>query len=280
LYTDRTGHALLELWGLLELYSTIDTNVLETSSEGIEAGVFWDIGKTLVLAKCPLPIVLLDLDMIVWRPLQTSAPVQFFHWEELQEPWYPPLSKLAKPANYAFPSFDESIRPANTALLYIEDAGFRDLFVRESLAYAIGNNPSHPSPLSLAAFLFSGQRLFTLTGAKGPWAMEAFVPYVFRQEAVGEWIGSAQSEGDPLDPFLFQTGWPYMHLWSFKHELREDAAAATQFAEKLLSHVADVAPSLLAPLRAIWAAQSGNTAVNGQLTEDEKRILFGHDQSL
>jgi hypothetical protein len=278
LYTDQTGCALLDHWSLLDLWSDINTDVLDNPIQGIEPGVFWDFGKTLVLAECPLPVTLLDLDLIVWRPLQTSASVQFFHWEEIEEPWYPPLAKLPKSANYSFPVVDERVRPANTALLYIEDEDFRRRFVRESLAYATGNTPSHPSPPSLSAFLFSGQRLFSLIGASGPWTMAPFVPYVFRQEGAGEWIGPERIAGAPLDPFLFQTGWPYMHLWSFKHELREDATAASQFADKLLSHVAAVEPSLAARLAKIWAVQSQSMSGNAGLPKDEKRIIFGSDR--
>jgi hypothetical protein len=216
-------------------------------------------------------------DLIVWRPLQTSASVQFLHWEEIEEPWYPPLAKLAKSASYSFPVVDERVRPANTALLYIDDEGFRRRFVRESVAYAAGNRPSHPPPLSLSAFLFSGQRLFSLIGASGPWTLAPFIPYVFRQESAGEWTGPERMAGDPLDPFLFQTGWPFMHLWSFKHDLREDAIAASQFADKLLSHVAAVEPSLVARLTKIWAVQSQSTSSNAGLSKNEKRIILGAD---
>jgi hypothetical protein len=250
LFTDTPGRACVERWGIADLWSKIDCAVLDAAPDDVDPAVFWDFGKTLALAACETPVAMLDLDLVVWRALEVQAAVQFLHWEEIEEPWYPPLGVLPVPPGYDFPEVELSVRPGNTALVYIGDPRFRDRFVAESLAYAQRNAPNGDQ--KLAAFLFSGQRLFTIIGALGPWDMRPFIPYIHRAHGAGEWVGKPPTSRNPLDPLAFLDGWPYMHLWSFKHLLRKDRETADQFAAKLIDHARTVAPHAADRLHAIW----------------------------
>ena len=241
LFTDTPGRAFVERLGIADVWSKIDCAVLDAAPSDVDSAVFWDLGKVLALAACEMPVAMLDLDLIVWRPLEVQAPVQFFHWEEIEEPWYPPPGELSKPPGYAFPDAELTVRPGNTALVYVGESRFRDRFVAESLAYARRNAPE--TDQRLAAFLFSGQRLFTIIGALGPWNMQPFIPYIHRVHGAGEWLGKPLMNGNPLDPLAFLDSWPYLHLWSFKHVLRKDQASADRFAMQLVDHVRTIAPN-------------------------------------
>jgi hypothetical protein len=156
---------------------------------------------------------------------------------------------LPIPDGYSFPHLDASVRPGNTALIYIDETQFRDQFVKASLSYATKNSP--PAHLGLPAFLFSGQRLFTMIGARGPWSMRAFIPYVYRAYGNGEWVEPNTVWANPLDPLIFLDGWPYTHLWSFKHDLRRDETMTNLFIEQLMAYMSRVAPPIATWLKTV-----------------------------
>jgi hypothetical protein len=243
---------------MADIWSSIITAALENAPADIAAEAFIDFGKTIALSHSGLPVTLLDLDMIVWRPLAITAPVQFFHWEELEEPWYPELGKLSVPDEYRFPLGDWSAPAGNTALLHIADAQFRDRFVAESSAYVRGNRPS--AEQTLGAFLFSGQRLITALGRCGSCNVQPFISYCYRVRGESRWIGEEQHPSNPLDPRAFLSGWPYMHLWGSKHAFRADRKAEAAFAQQLIRHAEAVYPRTANRLHKIWDEVSSESA--------------------
>ena len=236
LYTDGPGYDLVHRWGLTEIWSAIDTRTLNSAPSDISPNVFWDLGKTLALASASLPITLLDLDLVVLEPLKVTAPVQFYHWEELEEPWYPPRCLLPTPSGYEFPDADWTCRAGNTALVHIDDELFRKEFVAESLRFSRGNlvRPNQ----SLAAFLFSGQRLFTLVGSRRPGLIVPFLPYLFAVHSPPVWLGPTHLQGNPLALNSYRSGSPHLHLWSHKHVLRRDHRAAQCFLKDFTAYIA------------------------------------------
>jgi hypothetical protein len=234
LVTDSPGAKIIESWGLSGLWSDINTTKLDNAPTDIDAAVFWDLGKTLALADCELPVALLDLDLVVWSPLKPTAATHFFHWEEVEAPWYLSGEDLTVPPGYSFPDVDWSTRPANTALLYLSDWRFRDKFVQESLRFARNNKVDQAK--ALAAFLFSGQRLFSLLEGTDLTAPVPFVPYVFGVRAPSYWTDFHSQEGNPLNPENFRSGGTITHLWAYKHELRRDEAKLKVYCEALLEH--------------------------------------------
>jgi hypothetical protein len=263
LVTDPAGAAAVARWGLADCWSRIDVDILCKAPADIDPAVFWDIGKTLALADAALPIVLLDLDLIAWKPIVPSRRVHFYHLEEIERPWYPPQEDLPRRAGYDFPDVNWSIRPANTALLYLASEGYKGRFVHESLRYAAGNIV--PVQASLAAFLFSGQRLFSLVGDGDETAVSPYVPFLFRVNGPSVWLDGRASAGNPLRPEGFQAGEPITHLWSFKHELRRNDAMLETYFHAVLAHAQTLYPRLEAPLASIlernvpgaWSARFG-----------------------
>jgi hypothetical protein len=254
LVTDSPGAAFIERCGLAGLWSDIETATLDSAPADIDASVFWDIGKTLAVASCDLPVALLDLDLVAWSPLRPTEATHFFHWEAIETPWYPAREELPTAPGYQFPEADWSTRPGNTALLYLSDPAFRDRFVHESLCYARGNKVNHAD--GLAAFLFSGQRLFTLIGGSGVRAASPYIPYVFSTGTASWWINHHPSPcTNPLSPRNFEDGASVTHLWGYKHQLRENEAELRRYCTALLAHARTRNPQLVDQLRTLFTAR-------------------------
>jgi hypothetical protein len=235
LMTDRAGAASVERWGLTHCWNAVDLETLERAPTHVDPAVFWDIGKTLALANARLPVVLLDLDLIAWQPLRPGRPTHFYHYEEIEPPWYPPPEDLSRPPGYSFPAVDWSIRPANTALLYLASENYRDHFVSESLRYAAGNVV--PEQGMLAAFLFSGQRLFSLVGGGDDSVVSPYLPFIYGVHQSSRWLDGRMVTTNPLRPDGFQRGEPLTHLWSYKHQLRISAADLEIYCGSLITHI-------------------------------------------
>jgi hypothetical protein len=253
LVTDSIGAAIIKRWGISDLWSDINTVKLDNAPSDIDAGVFWDLGKTIALADCEMPVALLDLDLLVWSPLKPTAATHFFHWEEVEAPWYLGEEELAVAPGYSFPDVDWSTRPANTALLYLSDSRFRDKFVQESIRFARNNKVDQDKALS--ALLFSGQRLFSLLAGNGKSAPVPYLPYVFGVRAPSYWTDLNSQEGNPLDPEGFRRGLTITHLWAFKHELRRNKAKLRAYCSVLLEHAKLVAPKVVEKLISLFVSR-------------------------
>jgi hypothetical protein len=242
LVTDPAGAAAVERWGLVDCWNNIDVETLQRPPTDIDPAVFWDIGKTLALATARLPVALLDLDLIAWRSLKPVRPTHFLHFEEIEPPWYPAREDLARPPGYAFPDVDWSVRPANTALLYLASEPYRDRFVFESLRYAAGNVV--PERSALAAFLFSGQRLFSLVGGVDDCGVSPYLPFLFSVHQPSRWLDGRPATVSPLRPNGFRQGEPITHLWSYKHELRRDDDTLETYCAAVLAHIQEHWPTV------------------------------------
>jgi hypothetical protein len=137
--------------------------------EDIDPAVFWAGGKLVALQMEELPSVMIDTDLIIWEdlgPWLQDKQIAVIHREELREQIYPEPSSFAMKEGYAFPKeWDFSVRPANTAMLYLKDPAFRDAYVREALRFMRGIQPTNDN---LCPMVFAEQRILpTCAQAKG-----------------------------------------------------------------------------------------------------------------
>jgi hypothetical protein len=263
LVTDRAGAASVERWGLTHCWNHVDVETLRRAPTAIDPAVFWDIGKTLALASAHLPVVLLDLDLIAWQPIRPDRSTHFYHYEDVEPPWYPPPEDLPRPPGYCLPAVDWSIRPANTALLYLASETYRDRFVAESLRYATDNFV--PEQSTLAALLFSSQRLFSLVGGGDDAIVSPYLPFIHGLNRPSRWLDGRTLTANPLRPDGFQQGEPITHLWSYKHQLRKSATELESYCGKMINHILEHHPIVGNDLLAIaeynapeeWTARFG-----------------------
>jgi hypothetical protein len=256
LFTDRLGRDELGRFGLLTLWDQVDTETLESIPEDINASAFWDLGKTVVLARIPPGIFLLDLDLIVWDPLQADkSAVMFLHWESPVPPWYPGPGGLSTAPGYAFdPNFDWEAPVCNTALLCSPKEEVSEAFVASALRFAQGNRPDGTG---IAEMLFAGQRLLAHTARRLKVALAPVLDYLYVPCGESRWLGKRLEVEDPLTPDACLSGVAFTHLWRFKHIFREQPGAAADFQACLVQRCRDRAAGTVTPWESVISFSEG-----------------------
>ncbi|MBR4904904.1 MAG: hypothetical protein IKZ53_09565 [Selenomonadaceae bacterium] len=144
LYTDTTGKNYLANAGLLNLWDGADTSLDEMDSLGIDENIFWAGAKLHALSKQPLPCVMIDLDFIVWQPLnfeQLDSKLAVIHRESCDLLCYPDENYF-RFKNFSLPAdLDWSVNPCNAALVYFGDKNFVRRYVEFAFEFMKAANP-------------------------------------------------------------------------------------------------------------------------------------------
>ena len=143
LLTDSVGAEYVRSTPLAEAYDEI-LPLLDPRCCGIDPVKYWAAAKIAALAKLPLPCVILDMDMMIWKRLSLAgeklvcACVEF-----INETTYPPFSYFRTEESYAFPpEWSEEAMPLNTAFLYIDDEALREYYTREAFRFMLAEKES------------------------------------------------------------------------------------------------------------------------------------------
>ena len=138
LLTDPTGYEAVRSTALADAYDEI-LPVLDMRCCGIDPVKYWAAGKIAALSKLQTPCVLLDMDMMIWKPLDLNgeklvcACVEF-----ISDTVYPPLSYFRFVGDYAFPpEWNEEATALNTAFLYIDDEELKREYTREAFRFML-----------------------------------------------------------------------------------------------------------------------------------------------
>ena len=257
LFTDQLGRAELDRFGLLPLWEKVDTETLESIPKDIYAPAFWDLGKTVVLARIPPGSYLLDLDLIVWDPIQTdTSAVTFLHWESPVSPWYPGPGGLSTAPGYTFdPDFDWDAPVCNTALVCSPKEEVSSAFVASAFRFARGNRPDGTG---IAEMLFAGQRLLAhITRCLGV-ALVPVLDYLYVPCGESRWLGERVDVDDPLTPNACASGVAFTHLWRFKHLLRDQPSAAADFQARLVQRCRDRAAEAVTRWESVMLFSEGS----------------------
>lgn len=143
LLTDPMGYAYVKSTALADAYDEI-LPILDPRCCGIDPNKYWAAGKIAALSKLPAPCVILDMDMMIWKPLALSgeklvcACVEF-----IDEAVYPPFSYFRTAPGYAFPpEWSEEATALNTAFLYINDEELKRVYTREAFRFMLAERES------------------------------------------------------------------------------------------------------------------------------------------
>jgi len=119
LVTDETGEEYIRSLGIENDWNGI-IPILDLYNGGIDPGRFWASGKILALGELRAPCTIIDLDLIVWKPLDLSdTALAVMHIEHIDAMVYPNPEIFILSKNYNFnPQWDFSVEPLNTAFLY------------------------------------------------------------------------------------------------------------------------------------------------------------------
>lgn len=138
LLTDPRGCEYVKSTPLADAYDEI-LPVLDPRCCGIDPLKYWAAGKIAALSNLPLPCVLLDMDMLIWKPLSlTGEKLVCACVEFVDETVYPPLSYFRTTGDYSFPpAWSEEASPLNTAFVYINDRELKDEYTREAFRFML-----------------------------------------------------------------------------------------------------------------------------------------------
>jgi hypothetical protein len=200
----------------------IDTNALATTRLQTNFTTFWAYARTIALACERAPCVMLDLDMIVWKPIASLVRSDFMaiHSEPLSFGVYVPASQLATPEGYRWEDWDGTVLPCNAALMYFGDDEARRRCADQGLRFMHGNFAEDRGSLPVHA-VFVEQRLYPMCVRKC-----GVRAHYFLRDHVSETL----ADGTRNDTFT--------HLWLYKRRLVRDHAARRQLCVRMIQRIA------------------------------------------
>lgn len=215
LMTDDEGAAYFRERKLDTAYNGI-LPILDGRNFGISPKKFWAAGKIQALTKMKAPCILLDMDMIVWRPLDLKGcSLAVTHSEHIIRQFYPELSFFKMSRAYEFPKeWDENAEPLNTSLLYIKEDWFREYYTDESIRFMQYERETPDD--GVRCMVFAEQRILGMCAeAKG------IMPRLFLNYE------------DPLEKQSLMT-----HVWSAKRILQKSNDLAEKYQELAVEKIA------------------------------------------
>ena len=143
LLTDPMGCDYVRSTPLADAYDEI-LPVLDPRCCGIDPHKYWAAGKIAALSKLPVPCVILDMDMMIWKPLDLSGEKLVCACVELiDNTVYPPFSFFRTTGEYAFPpEWSEAATALNTGFLYIDDEELKREYTREAFRFMLAERES------------------------------------------------------------------------------------------------------------------------------------------
>ena len=136
LITDPEGAAYFKQQQMEDAYDDI-LPILEGRNYGIDPIKYWASGKLQALLKIQAPCVVMDLDLIVWEPVDVSGCIlATAHSEPIMEYVYPDFSFFVMSKFYQFPEdWDSNVEPLNTSFMYFREDWFKNFYAEESIRF-------------------------------------------------------------------------------------------------------------------------------------------------
>ena len=167
LITDETGFEYIKKTDLVKAYDEI-LPILDRRNFGIVPTKYWASGKIQALTKISAPCVILDIDMLLWQKLSVGSTKLFCtHTEPLSLKCYPPPKFFNTDAEYSYPTeWDFTVKPLNTAVLYIAENDFKDYYAKQSIRFMYSEKESPDD--GVICMVFAEQRILAMCAvAKG-----------------------------------------------------------------------------------------------------------------
>lgn len=202
LLTDRRGAMYFREIGMDQFYDGVDSS-LDGQRYCIDLKKFWAAGKVQALLQVHAPCAVIDLDMLVWQPLDLDGcQLAAAHTEPVLEWLYPPFSTFLMSPRYDFPKqWDPAAEPLNTSFVYFADEGFKDDYASQSIRFMRFERDTPDS--GAMCMIFAEQRILAMCAAQAGISVKTFLEY-----------------GKPLDRQGLMT-----HIWEAKKLLHWNADA-------------------------------------------------------
>jgi hypothetical protein len=239
LITDTRGLRFVERTRLAWLYQDAISIELDDLAQDIHPGIFWTAGKIQALANAATPCCSVDLDAVLWQPLELQHRVLGLHTEPKEWDWY--ASNQQRFARFGFEdaAWDWAVCPVNTGILAFADpeparayAQTALEFMRAYSAYARAtwSEDEIRSRDFSDAMLFADQRLLPMSAAR--LGIEVGC------------LGHLHDSGMHLRPQPACT-----HLWSSKVFYKYCVEARMAYANHLIRHIQTHHPQATDTLR-------------------------------
>lgn len=136
--TDRIGYEYLIHSPLAEVYDEI-LPILDTRCCGIDPTKYWAAAKIQAMSRLPLPCAIIDMDMLVLKPLALSGEkLVCACYETFSNANYPPMSFFNMRPGYTFPpEWNDGVPPLNTGFFYLDDEALRDEYTKEAFRFML-----------------------------------------------------------------------------------------------------------------------------------------------
>lgn len=212
--TDTFGAAYLKRTGLDCLW-----NEVKVTLDGITVNprMFWAAGKLYALSRQNAPCVMLDTDFIVWHGIDFDAiaeKVGVIHTEELYHDVYPPTEYFKTKNGYRISNdLDRSVKPCNTAFLYINDNDFLKYYTKTAMEFM---ENSADCDDTLTYMVFAEQRLLSMCAKKAGEDIFVF---------------------SDLEKLFSGQDRYFTHTWGFKQQMRENPDIRYDFCRRCAARI-------------------------------------------
>lgn len=208
LVTDRQGLQFVQHHGLFHIWDTVDCVLDDIDGMPVNEHVFWAGSKIVALSRQKAPCAMIDLDFIVWKPINFSAygeALAVIHREQIMDSIYP-SQEFFKMQDYKWnENWNWSVCPCNTAFVYFGNEELRRQYCSESIRFMCHADVKEDY---LRYMVFAEQRLLAICADMLKCPIYSFAQLV--------------------DLFDNQQTC-FTHLWGEKELLRQDRQYAERF---------------------------------------------------
>ncbi len=126
--TDSAGAEFLEVYGLIDAWDETTILLDDMQSLNINEDVFWAGAKLYALSQCKAPCVMMDLDFILWKPIdfqKYGTDLAVIHREDINPFVYRSKEHFSFWDDWEFPDWlNWSVLPCNGAFVYFGSQEF------------------------------------------------------------------------------------------------------------------------------------------------------------
>lgn len=209
LITDRIGAAYIHECGLSDAWDEIEVILDEMDDLGIDENVFWAGAKIFALSRQTTPCVMMDLDFILWQPMDFAhygSDLAVIHREEIYPSIYPSKNFFKFRDGWRLPDWlDWSVRPCNGAFVYFGSQRFIQDYTSFALTFM---QRADARDDRLSYMVFAEQRWMAMCAAYLSVPIHA--------------LSSLKGLFDGRQKY-------FTHIWGSKQRLRDHPQEATDF---------------------------------------------------
>ncbi|MCR5834158.1 MAG: hypothetical protein K6G55_05880 [Selenomonadaceae bacterium] len=236
LMTDAAGLNFVKRRGISDIWTEIDSSLDEFANFGIDEDVFWAGAKLLALSKQEPPCVMIDLDFIVWLPINFDTfgeNLTVIHREGISPDIYPYKDYFKFKNGWRFPEWlNWSVEPCNGAFVYFGSKNFIKHYC--DFAFGFMKNVAPPSN-ELPYMVFAEQRWMAMCA---------------------DYLGITIKNFSTLDELFGGRQKYFTHVWGHKQKLRDDGFAAEKFCRDCARRLAHDFPDFAEKISANdWAGR-------------------------